>query len=333
MSRKALIVGLNHGGGGKDPAGVANARAMAKILAHHKDGEENFRCTVLLEGTDGPEVTQSNLQASLKGLFRAADEKDEVLLYFSGPGYLGKTGGLLCASDGVRNDWGIPLREVMTHAVQSPANHTLLLLDCCQCGDMAGQAIKDTKGSAPNALGTLRENMTVIGAARDAEQAIEPGGHSLFTQALLDALDGGAADHMGAVTAPAIYTWVSRRFPDTELRPVYKTNATDVLSVRRCEPLIERLKLQRLPALFPTIDHKYQLDSEHEPEDEYGNVKEPVNWEKVKIARLFKSYRDAGLLRSSDPKLQLFWVAKRNGTVELTPRGREYWWLLVNHKI
>jgi hypothetical protein len=114
---------------------------------------------------------------------------------------------------------------------------------------------------------------------------------------------------------------------------VYKTNATDVLAVRQCEPLIERLKLQRLPSLFPTIDHKYPLDPEHEPEDEHGNVKEPVNHEKVEIARLFKSYRDAGLLRSSDPKLQLYWVARRSGTVELTPRGKEYWWLLVNKKL
>jgi hypothetical protein len=75
------------------------------------------------------------------------------------------------------------------------------------------------------------------------------------------------------------------------------------------------------------------LGPEHEPEDEHGNVKEPVNHEKVAIAQLFKSYRDAGLLKPSDPKLQLYWVARRSETVELTPRGREYWWLVVNDKI
>jgi hypothetical protein len=114
---------------------------------------------------------------------------------------------------------------------------------------------------------------------------------------------------------------------------VYKTNATDVLTVRESEPLIERLQLRQLPTYFPKADHKYRLDPEYEPEDEHGNVKEPVDKEKVAIARLFKSYRDAGLLKPSDPKLQLYWAARRSDTVELTPRGREYWWLLVNDKI
>src|SRR6266511_3057752 len=84
-------------------------------------------------------------------------------------------------------------------------------------------------------------NMTIIAASRATEEAIEAGGHGLFTAALNDALEGGAADHMGYVTAPAIYAYVSRRFSAWDQRPVYKTNATDVLSVRTCEPLIDRL--------------------------------------------------------------------------------------------
>ena len=103
--------------------------------------------------------------------------------------------------------------------------------------------------------------------------------------------------------------------------------------MRECEPLIARLQLQQLPILFPTPDYKFRLDPEYEPEDEHGNVKEPVNRDKIAKAQLFKSYRDAGLLRPSDPNLQLYWVARRADTVELTPRGREYWWLLVNDKI
>ena len=38
---------------------------------------------------------------------------------------------------------------------------------------------------------------------------------------------------------------------------------------------------------------------------------------------MFEVYRDAGLLRPSDPKLQLYWVARRCETVELTARGRK----------
>jgi hypothetical protein len=175
--------------------------------------------------------------------------------------------------------------------------------------------------------------MTVIAASHATQAAIEASGHGLFTGALLDALEGGAADHMGFVTAPALYAYVSRRFTAWDQRPVYKTNATEVFTVRECEPLINRLQLRQLATYFPKADSKFRLDPEYEPEDEHGNVKEPVNKDKVAIAQLFKSYRDAGLLVPSDPKLQLYWVARRSETVELTPRGREYRWLVVKDKI
>jgi hypothetical protein len=197
---------------------------------------------------------------------------------------------------------------------------------------MANAPILNKNGGG-SPLAMLRENMTVMAASRASDGAVEAGGHGLFTAALLDGLAGGAADHMGFVTAPALYAYASRRFTAWDGRPVYKTNATDVLTVRMCEPLIGRLQLQQLVSYFKTIDDKYRLDPEYEPEDEHGNVKQPVDKDKVAIAQLFKVYRDAGLLRASDPTLQLYWVARRSETVELTPRGREYWWLVVNDKI
>lgn len=331
MTRRALIVGINSYGGGNDLAAcVADAKAMTEILSRHKDGEKNFDCLVWLDKTDdGSMITRPKLRGALNELFNF---DGDVLLYFSGHGFLSKTGGLLCTSDSTKDDWGIPMQEVVDLAIQSPARHILLVLDCCHSGDIANPITMNRDGGR-SPLATLRENMTVIAASRATEGAIEAGGHGLFTAALLDALQGGAGDHMGFVTAPALYAYVSRRFSGWDQRPVYKTNATDVLTVRECEPLIQRLQLRQLPRLFPVADHKYRLDPEYEPEDEHGNVKEPVNKEKVGIAQLFKSYRDAGLLKPSDPKLQLYWAARRSETVELTPRGREYWWLLVNDKI
>lgn len=331
MARRALIVGINTYGAGKDlQACVADANAMAEVLSRHKDGDKNFDCVALVDQMeDGSAITRPRFRSALRRLF---DYDGEILLYFSGHGFLTKTGGLLCTADATKDDWGIPMQEVVDLALQSPARQILLILDCCHSGDIANPVTMNT-GGGKNPLSTLRENMTVIAASHATEGAIEAGGHGLFTGALLDALEGGAADHMGFVTAPAIYAYVRRRFSGWDQSPVYKTSATEVLTVRECEPLIDRLQLRQLPSLFPTADHKYRLDEEHEPEGENGNVKEPVNREKVAIAQLFKSYRDAGLLRPSDPKLQLYWVARRGETVELTPRGREYWWLLVNDKI
>jgi hypothetical protein len=330
VARRALIVGINSYGRNVLHDCVADAQAMAEVLSRHKDGKKNFDCNVLPDRMeDGAPITRARLRGALKELFQF---DGEVLLYFAGHGFLTATGGLLCTSDATRDDWGIPMQEVVDLAMDSPARQILLIVDCCHGGALGSPAIMN-KGAGNNPLATLRENMTVIAASRAAEVAVESGGHGLFTAALLDALEGGAADHMGIVTAPALYTYVSRRFTAWDQRPVYKTSATEVLSVRECEPLIARLQLRQLAALFPRADFRYPLDPEHEPEDEHGNVKEPVNREKVGIAQLFKSYRDAGLLKPSDPKLQLYWVARRGETVELTARGREYWWLVVNDKL
>lgn len=331
MSRLALIVGINTYGGTNDLQGcVADAQAMAGVLAHHKDLKKNFDCIALLDRMeDGTSITRPALRKEISKRF---DFDGDLLLYFSGHGFLSETGGVLCTSDATPDDWGIPMQEVVDLAIQSPARQILLLLDCCHSGDIANPAAINRPGGR-NPLTTLRENMTVIAASRATQVSIEAGGHGLFTQALLDALEGGAADQLGLVTAPAIYAYVSRRFTARDQRPVYKTSATDVLCVRECEPLIDRLRLRRLTTLFPTADHKYPLDPEYEPEDEHGKVKEPVIEWKVEIARLFKAYRDAGLLRASDPKQQFYWVARRNGTVELTAIGREYWWLIANDKL
>jgi hypothetical protein len=331
LARRALIVGINTYDGVNDLCSpVADAEAMELALSRHKDGEKNFDCVVLKDFmTDGSAITRPKLRSALTELF---EFDGDVLLFFSGHGYLGSTGGWLCSSDSTPGDWGIAMQEVVDFALKSAARQILLILDCCHGGSLGNPGAIITAGGA-NPLSTLRENMTVIAASRADESAVEAGGHGLFTAALLDALEGGAADHMGIVTAPAMYMYVSRRFTAWDQRPVYKTSATEVMAVRQCEPLVSRLQLRQLATLFPTVDYRFPFDPEFEPEDENGEVREPVNREKMALAQVFKSYRDAGLVKASNPELQFYWVARRSDTVELTPRGREYWWLVTNDKI
>jgi uncharacterized caspase-like protein len=198
VARRALIVGINtYGGANNLNACAADAKAIAQVFSRHKDGKKNFDCIVLLDQmTDGSPITRPKLRASLEELFNF---NGEILLYFSGHGFLNKTGGLLCTSDASKNDWGISMQEVVDLAIKSSAHHILLILDCCHSGDIANPAMMNV---GTNPLAVLRENMTVIAASRATEGAIEAGGHGLFTGALLDALEGGAADHMGFVTAP-----------------------------------------------------------------------------------------------------------------------------------
>jgi hypothetical protein len=330
--RRALLVGINsYQTVPSLSACVSDAQVMSEVLRRHKDGKLNYDCKCLLDRMqNGEPITRPNLREACQALF---EFDGDVLFYFSGHGVLTSVGGYLCTTDALKNDWGVPMQEIIDLAARSRAREIVLILDCCHSGDIANPNVLNSRGGGGNPLAALREGMTVIAASRDQQVAIEAGGHGLFTAAVLDALEGGAADHMGWVTAPAIYAYVSRRFTGWDQRPVYKSNVVDVPVVRECEALIDRLKLHRLVDLFPTVDHAYRLDPEYEPEDEHGNVKKPVNGKKVEIAHLFKSYRDAGLLRPSDPGQQLYWTARKKGTVELTPRGKEYWWLVKNEKI
>jgi hypothetical protein len=328
MSRRALIIGIDNYTHVSSLAGsVADARAIHELLKRNQDTTPNYECKLLLADTgDGTTVTRAQLREASQELF--SDFEGDVLLYFAGHGALTSSGGYLGTSDAVKNDVGVPMQEIMQLAYDSRADDILILLDCCHSGDMGNPPVMNV-GGASSTLAALRENMTIIAASRDTQPAQEWGGHGLFTALLIDALDGAAADHLGWVTPPAVYSYIERQFGAWQQRPTYKSHATDVAIIRKCAPLIERSDLGRLEQLFPTPHHLFQLDPEYEPEDEHGNVHEPVNQEKVAVAKLpKKKLRDVGLLKPTIVDEQLYWAARRSHTVELTLRGREYWRLV-----
>jgi len=332
MARRALLVGIDtykHFNGLRTC--VADATAMQELLERNADGSPNYSCRLMVYGrnmSNTPKVTRALLREACRELF---DSTGDVLFYFSGHGSLTEVGGYLATWESQADDWGIPMQEIIDRASASPARDILVILDCCHAG-AAGNASLLNRPGERNPLAALRENMTVIAASRASESSVESDKYSLFTASLLDALDGGAADSVGWVTAQSIYAYVERGFGGWVQRPVYKSHATELTIVRQCAPLITWLKLNQLVVHFPTPDYKFPLDPEHEPEDEHGNAHKPVNHEKVALAKLFKEYRDAGLLKSSDGQ-QFYWVARKGGTLELTLRGREYWRLVKGKRI
>lgn len=333
MPRRALIVGINtYQSPGSNLAGaVRDAEAISKRLERHEDGTPNYECRVLLDRMeDGSPISRVRFLEACVDLFCPPFTGD-TLLYFSGHGALSDFGGYLCTADAARGDPGVSMDEVLTRATFSKSSDVVMILDCCFSGGLGNLAILSPEGKPLLAL--LQENTTIIAASRTSEPAMEMAGHGIFTSAVLDALDGGASDHLGWVTAPSIYAYVERRFGAWEQRPVYKAHTTAVVPIRHCAPLIERLKLRQLVQLFPHGEFEYHLDPEYEPEDEHGNLPERIDQSKVGIARLLKEYRDAGLLKPTTPGEQLFWTARRSHTVKLTPRGREYLWLVQNGKI
>jgi hypothetical protein len=332
MTKKALLVGIDGYKNIRDLTGcVADALALKSLLERHADDKNNYDCRVLLgrSGRSRPRVTRPVLREALRKLFA---HPGEVLFYFSGHGAITETGGYVATHEAERDDWGISMQEIVEWARDSRPAQILLMLDCCHSGDMGNVPLFNSTHMA-NPLAVLRQNMTIIAASRSDEAAVEVNGHGIFTATVLEALDGGAADHMGWVTAPSVYAYIERRFDGWQQRPVYKSHATELAVLRECAPLIERMKLRELLDYFPRPDYQYALDPAYDPEDEFGNIKGRKNERKIRIGRRFKEYRDAGLLRATIPGEDFYWVARRSHTVELTPRGREYWWLVKRNRI
>lgn len=331
MHRRALLVGINnYANFDALDSCVADAEAMKDMLSQHEDGTPNYDCELLIANhADGSEVTRPALRDACRRLF-AYD--GDVVLYFSGHGVITDTGGFVATTDAETDDYGLSMADIATMANQSPADNILIIIDSCHSGNVGDPQMLNRYNTG-SLMSALRENMIIIAASKTDEVAMEEGGNGVFTAALIEALEGGAADHMGWVTAANLYNYVERRFNSWAQRPVYKSYATRLPVVRQCAPLIDRQKLHEITDIFPTIDHEYQLDPDFDPEDEHGNFPEKVDEEKLRISALFKDYRDAGLLKPSTDGEQLFWTARRSHTVELTRRGKEYWGLVKGRRI
>ncbi len=326
--RRALIVGIDEyqertlglRGAARDAA------RMATVLARHADDERNYDCELLRANARG-QVTRAQLRSRLASLFDPNFDGD-ALLYFSGHGLLSRGGGLLVTSDGVPGDWGIGMAEVIALANASRARNLLILLDCCHGGAMTQHA-----DGASGPLSGIRENLTVLAASRAGESAEEEEQGGKFTLGLVDALLGGAADLLGDVTPQAIFRCIERRAGSWDQRPVYQSNSSRSLVVRRCLPILEKAYLRRLCELFATPEAHFALDPSYERDDEVSEGVDSARTAKLRIAQLFKAYRDAGLLRPCVPGEQLYWTARRGHGVELTPAGKEWWYLARDGRI
>jgi len=319
MSRRALLVGIDRYDHITPELSwcVGDALAMRQVLAFHANHDANYACRTLL-GTQPPHgepserVTFNGLRASLGELF-AYD--GTVAFYFSGHGITTPTGTYLATQDGTQTLPGVLINDVLAMANRSPAREVLLLIDCCYAGAL-GEPMR--AGEVANLY--LREGVTLLAAAGARQPALEHGGRGVFTDLLLGALQGGAADVRGAVTTSGIYAYAEQALGPWDQRPVYKSSASHLSPIRFCAPDVTDGELRRLPQLFPRPDHQFRLSPSYEVTHTEALP------EHVAIFAQFKRYQVARLLRPSVDR-DLYFAALRSHPVELTPLGRFYWQL------
>lgn len=317
--RKALIIGIN--GYPVNPlCGCINdAKRVEKVLKRNYDGSINFHTKLVTDETvtEKEELYADNILELIENLF---DNDDISLLYFSGHGYLGATGGKIVTLDFKAATHGISMDDILKIANNSKAKDKFIILDCCHSG-LAGTPSLLGEGSA-----LIGNGVTILTACKDKEFAMEDGGSGVFTSLFVDALNGGASDLRGNVTTGSLYAYIDEALNAWEQRPVFKTNVNRFTSLRQCEPPIALGDLRRITEIFPDPYYVYQLDPEYEPLSE-----NPVKEKTEKFAVLQKYNRVRLLVPIGAP--HMYFAAMESKACKLTSFGHQYWRLVKEEKL
>jgi hypothetical protein len=293
---------------------------MTCVLEKQQDGSPNFDCKTLVapQGGNDDVVTCSILGEHLEKLFN--DPADVALFHFSGHGTINNLDGYLVTQDARKYSEGVAMSSVLKLANESKAREVVILLDCCFSGLLGNlPAVDNTKVF-------LREGISILTAGRGNQVSVEAGGGGVFTSLVVDALEGGAANLLGAVSAPSIYAYVEAALGAWDQRPLFKSHVSSVLELRCCKPPIDRSILRKLPALFPLPAEELQLDPSYEHTSANAS---PANVTKMKelqaLARLHL------VVPVNWP--HMYEAAMQSASCELTPSGRYYWRLARDKRI
>jgi hypothetical protein len=317
--KRALIVGIDDYSWAPLQGCVNDAHRVRSVLARNEDGSPNFPCKMLVAPPNTPNaVTRAILLKALLDLF--TQPADVALFYFSGHGTANNLGGFLVTQDAMQYDEGLFMGHLLALANAAPIKEVVIGLDCCHSGQL---------GRVPaveNDHAVLREGVSVLTATRPSQVAFETGGNGVFTSLVCDALEGGAADVCGLVTAASVYAYVDQALGAWDQRPLFKSHVSRLLPLRSCKPVISLEILRLLPEYFPQPDYNFPLDPSYEPDAP------PRDPEHEQAFGHLQKYRAARLLVPVGAE-HMYYAAINSKSCRLTALGRYYWQLTSTGKI
>ena len=312
--RKALIVGIDKYKERPLNGCVNDAKEMEKVLSHHHDRRANFSCKTFLapnkkKGTQSKDISRKLLRKQLTELFR--HEAEVALFYFSGHGFEDRFGAYLVTQDAESYDEGIALTEVINHANGSQIPHVIIILDCCHSGNIGNPPLMHEHAF-------LRKGVSILTSSASSQLSFEKGGQGRFTETVLSALNGGAADIIGDVDVADIYNYVNRLFGPWEQRPILKSYVSSLVPIRKCQARFEVNELQKIIEFFKKEDSEFALAPSFEPD------LEPRDEKKESIFRLLQRFNSAGLVIPVKVD-HMYHAAEKSTGCKLTLLGKYYW--------
>lgn len=225
--RRALVIGMGvYDSPLVNLPGVADAEAVARLLAANVDGSPNFDVSVHVSD-ENDVLTTEDLMSIVHAWFEAAPMTDG-LIYFSGHASNTPYGLHLAAADTNGNfDAGFAFDSLLHRANQAEFASLTIILDCCHAG-AAGDISLDTRFDAL----LLRKNVAILAASREAESAWGGDPNSQFTEQLIGALSDGAVTAQGSATVFDVFQSVRAVLPGLGQTPVLKAHISSDVVMR-----------------------------------------------------------------------------------------------------
>ncbi len=321
--RKALVIGINNYPHCPLHGCVNDASAFASIIETNGDGSPNF--DVRLETNIS---TRSELKSKIKNLFQG--DNDIALLYFSGHGFINELGGYLVTPDYKENDEGVSMDEILSYANQSQAKNKVIILDCCHSGAFGSSNATEGKFTQ------IGIGISILTASKDDEPSYEVAGHGVFTNLLLDAIQGGAANLSGHITPGSIYAYIDQALGTWDQRPIFKTNITSFTSLRTVTPQVSIEIIRKIATYFPTAEQEFKLDPSYEDtntlEDKHEVIEPYAKSENVSIFKDLQKMQSVGLIVPVGEQY-MYYAAMNSKSCRLTALGYHYWRLVKSKRI
>ena len=185
-------------------------------------------------------------------------------------------------------------------------------------------------------MSQLSEGVTILTSSLASEPSIEINGHGVFTNLLLNALQGGAADIRGHISPGGVYAYIDQALGAWEQRPVFKTNVTRFTSLRNVIPQVSLGTLRKIIDYFPNPQDEFKLDPSYEDtnaKEVKHVIKEPyAKPENVDIFKNLQKLQSVGLVVPVDSEYMYF-AAMDSKSCKLTSLGYHYWRLVKSKRI
>ena len=320
--KKALAIGIDNYSMAPLHGCVNDATSFADIIKANGDGSPNFDVQLEINVQ-----TKAELRKKINALF--SGDCETVLFYFSGHGFFNEFGGYIVTPDYQSYDEGITMHEILTLANNSKSKDKIIILDSCHSGSIGSQI-------SGGGTDQINEGISILTSSRGGEASVEVNGHGVFTNLLLDALSGGAADLRGHISPGGIYAYIDQALGPWEQRPVFKTNVTRFTSLRTVVPQVPTVIIRRITEYFTSPDMEYTLDPSFEDTNteqvNHSIIKPYADQKNVAAFKNLQKLQSVGLVVPVNADYMYF-AAMESKSCKLTPLGHHYWRLVKDRRI